>query len=163
MELQAKLSDQLVELIPLKESDFEALYLVASDPLIWEQHPNKDRYKREVFQKYFNSAIESKGAYLILDQKSKNIIGCTRYYEYDVDDSSVAIGFTFIARSYWGTAYNASIKKLMIDHGFNYVNKIYFHVGQTNIRSQRAIEKLGAIRLEIVENDRFTYVLNKTS
>lgn len=142
MKLQKALSNELVLLEPLQVSDFEELFKVASDPLIWEQHPNNDRYKRDVFQKYFNGAIESKGAFLILDKKNNSIIGCTRFYEYNEEDSSVAIGFTFIDRAHWGNGYNSSLKKLMIDYARQFVKKIYFHVGLTNYRSQKAVEKL---------------------
>lgn len=157
MNLQPTLYNDLVLLQPLKESDFEDLFNVASDPLIWEQHPNSDRYKRDVFQKYFNGAIESNGAFLILDKKDQSIIGCTRFYEYNEDDSSVAIGFTFIDRAHWGNGYNSAIKKLMIDYAFQSVKNIYFHVGLTNYRSQKAVEKLGAVK--VAESDKITYLI----
>ena len=138
------LEDELTKLIPLEEKHFEALYNVASDPLIWEQHPMKDRYKREVFRLFFDAALNSKGSFLVLDQKNDEIIGSTRFYNYDPEQSSVAIGFTFIARKYWGTPYNNSSKKLLIDYAFQNVNSIFFHVGAANIRSQKAVLKLGA-------------------
>ncbi len=157
MNLQPTLLNGLVLLQPLKESDFEDLFNVASDPLIWEQHPNSDRYKRDVFQKYFNGAIESNGAFLILDKNNNSIIGCTRFYEYNEEDSSVAIGFTFIDRAHWGIGYNSAIKKLMIDYAFQSVKNIYFHVGLTNYRSQKAVEKLGAVK--VAETDKITYLI----
>lgn len=157
MNLQPTLLNDLVLLQPLKESDFEDLFNVASDPLIWEQHPNSDRYKRDVFQKYFNGAIESNGAFLILAKKDQSIIGCTRFYEYNEEDSSVAIGFTFINRAHWGNGYNSAIKKLMIDYAFQSVKNIYFHVGLTNYRSQKAVEKLGAVK--VAETDKITYLI----
>lgn len=157
MNLQPQLSNNFVILQPLQESDFEELYKVASDPLIWEQHPNSDRYKRDVFQKYFNGAMESKGAFLILDKKDNSIIGCTRYYEYNEADNSVAIGFTFIDRAHWGNGYNSALKKLMIDYALQYVKNIYFHVGLTNYRSQKAVEKLGAVK--VAEDDKITYLV----
>lgn len=161
MNLQVILTNERIVLQPLKEGDFEDLYAVAADPLIWEQHPNSDRYQREVFRKYFDSGIASKGAFLILNKQNKSIIGCTRYYEYDENDSSVAIGFTFISRAYWGNGTNDAIKKLMIDYAFQFVDKIYFHVGLTNFRSQKAVEKLGAVKVESEDNSRVTYLLRK--
>lgn len=142
------LEDELTKLIPLEEKHFEALYDVASDPLIWEQHPMKDRYKREVFRLFFDAALNSKGSFLMLDQKNDEIIGSTRFYNYDAEQSSVAIGFTFIARKYWGTPYNNSCKKLLIDYAFQNVNSIFFHVGAENIRSQKAVLKLGATKVK---------------
>jgi RimJ/RimL family protein N-acetyltransferase len=141
------LEDELIKLIPLEENHFSALYKVASDPLIWEQHPIKDRYKEEVFKTFFDAGMVSKGAFLILDKKSNQIIGTTRFYDYSLEKSSVAIGYTFIGRKFWGGTYNQSTKKLLIDYAFQKVNSIFFHVGADNIRSQKAVLKLGATKI----------------
>ena len=150
-ELQPVLENDLVRIVPLKEDDFEKLYEVASDPMIWEQHPNKDRYKREVFEIFFKGAIESNGAFLVFDKRTGDSIGSTRYYGYDKDGSSVSIGYTFLGRDHWGTTYNRALKTLMLDHAFKFVNKVYFHIGAVNIRSQKAILKLGAEKIDEVE------------
>ena len=150
-ELQPVLENDIIRIVPLKEDDFEKLYAVASDPMIWEQHPNKDRFKREVFETFFKEAIESKGAFLVYDNKTGNPIGSTRYYGYDKADGSVSIGYTFLARDHWGTTYNRALKTLMLDHAFKFVSKVYFHIGAVNIRSQKAIEKLGAEKIDEVE------------
>ena len=150
-ELQPTPENELVKLIPLKEEDFESLYHVASDPLIWKQHPNNNRYQREVFEKFFSSAIDSKGAFLVINNKNGEVIGSSRYYEYDPAKKSIAIGYTFLARKYWGTAYNKVMKTLMLDHAFKFVDNVIFHIGANNIRSQRAIEKLGAAKVGEVE------------
>ena len=142
------LQNELVKLIPLEEKDFETLYQVASDPLVWEQHPNKLRYQREIFQNYFEGAIQSKGAFFICDAKTNEPIGSSRFYDYDEVDNSVIIGYTFIGRNFWGKEYNKSLKKLMLDYVFQYVDKVYFHIGAQNIRSQKAIEKNGAIKID---------------
>ena len=147
------LEDNIVKLIPLAGSDFQNLFEVAADPLIWEQHPVKDRYKKEVFQLYFDSAISSGTAFLITDKSSGKIIGSTRYYDYKPDDSGIAIGFTFLSRQYWGGLYNKSSKKLLLDYAFQFVDKVYFHIGATNIRSQTAIAKLGAVKVNEVKID----------
>ncbi len=162
------LENELVKLEPVQETDFERLYSVASDPAIWEQHPSPDRYKREVFQKFFDAAIESGSAYLIIDKISGQVIGSTRFYEYDKANKSIAIGYTFLAKKYWGGIYNPSIKKLMLDYIFQWVDKVYFHVGVSNIRSQTAVLRLGARLQEMVMFDHYgekvehhLYVLNK--
>ena len=142
------LHSPLVQLLPLQENHFEALYTVASDALIWQQHPNPNRYQKDVFHTYFLGAIQSNGAFLILDSQTKEVIGSTRFYNYNKEKSQVLIGYTFIARKYWGTKYNQVIKKLMINYAFQYVNTIIFHIGANNIRSQKAIEKLGASKID---------------
>jgi|SRR5688572_12946296 len=141
-----QLSNEKVKLQLLVENDFESLYQVASDPLIWEQHPNKERYKREVFIKFFEGALASKSAFLVKDQVSGDIIGCSRFYDFDEVHNSICIGYTFLARKVWGKSYNRSLKKLMLDYAFNYVESVIFHVGDQNIRSQKAMDKLGAVK-----------------
>jgi RimJ/RimL family protein N-acetyltransferase len=142
-ELQT-LTGNLIEARPLRPDDFEALFEAASDPLIWEQHPEKDRYKREVFQKYFDGAIESKGAFAVIDRKSGRIIGSSRYWNLDFAHSEVEIGWTFLERAFWGGAYNRELKSLMLAHAFRFVDRVVFVVGEDNLRSQRALEKIGA-------------------
>ena len=144
--LQPVLENEFIRLQPLQQNDFERLFAVASDPLIWEQHPNKDRYKREVFQTYFEGAMESKGALLLIDKLTGEVAGSSRFYDYNETESSLLIGYTFIARKFWGKAYNPAMKTLMIDHAFQYVDKILFHIGANNTRSQIAIGRIGAVK-----------------
>jgi len=145
--LQPHLEDDLVALMPLRENDFDTLYEVASDPLIWEQHPSPDRYKKEVFRIYFDSAIASESAFLIVDKKSEGLVGCSRYYDYNLAESKVAIGYTFLARKFWGGNYNGAIKKLMLDYVFQFVDTVLFHIGPNNVRSQKAVEKIGVKKI----------------
>ena len=146
--LQPTLANDLVTIVPLQTSDFERLYSVASDPLVWEQHPNKDRYKREVFENFFEGAMASKGAFLVLDNSTGEVIGSSRYYDLDLENKSVFIGYTFLARACWGGQYNRALKKLMLDHAFTFANKVLFHIGKTNIRSQTAMERLGGKKID---------------
>lgn len=141
--LQPHLEGKLVSLTPLSETDFDALFAVASDPLIWEQHPNKERYKLDVFTNFFEGAMASNGAFIIKDITNDKVIGSTRFYDKNDNDKSVFIGYTFIARAYWGKSVNSDMKQLMLDYAFQYCDKVYFHVGVNNIRSQKAMEKIG--------------------
>ena len=147
-DLQPILKSSLIFLRPLQEIDFESLYSVASDDLIWEQHPQKNRHPKNIFQNYFQSAIQSKGALLIQDVKSNEVIGSSRYYELDSNGEYVFIGYTFLSRKYWGGVFNHELKKLMINHAFKHVSEVRFHVGEKNLRSQKAMEKIGAELLE---------------
>ena len=137
------LEDEITKLIPLKEEHLEGLFEAASDPLIWEQNPVNNRYQRDVFKTFFEIII-TKGSFLILDKQTNEVMGTTSFYEYNPEKSSVAIGYTFITRKYWGGPYNKSNKKLLIDYAFQYVDSIFFHVGAENFRSQKAVQKLGA-------------------
>lgn len=149
------LENDFIKLVPLNKDDFEKLYAVASDPLIWEQHPSKDRYKREVFQLFFDGAVAGNTAFLILDKANGNTIGSTRYYNYKPESSCIAVGYTFLAKAYWGGKYNQSCKKLLLDYAFQFVDKVYFHVGAANTRSQLAIQKTGAIKVNEVDFDHY--------
>jgi uncharacterized protein (DUF849 family)/RimJ/RimL family protein N-acetyltransferase len=147
-DFQPTLKGALLNLRPLREQDFEALYAVASDPLIWEQHPTRDRYQRDVFSALFRESIESGGALLALDAKDGRVIGSSRFHGYDEARSEVEIGWSFLARSHWGGAYNREMKRLMLQHAFRFVDTVVFLIGPQNYRSQRAIEKLGGVRVD---------------
>lgn len=143
---QPLLQNNLVSLIPLTEQDFARVYQVASDPLVWEQHPASDRYKEDVFREFFNGAMASGSAFVIMDKASNQVIGCTRFYDYKPEAHSIAVGFTFLARQYWGGKYNRAVKTLMLDYAFHYVDKVIFHIGAHNLRSQLGTGKLGVVK-----------------
>jgi RimJ/RimL family protein N-acetyltransferase len=146
-DLQPHLRGQLIELRPLAPGDWDELFAVASDPLIWEQHPERDRYKEDVFRIFFNEALESGGAFVIVDLKNQHIVGSTRFYGYDPEKSEIEIGWTFLARKYWGGRFNAEMKRLLLNHAFKFVERVVFFVGEDNVRSQRAMEKIGGIKM----------------
>ena len=145
--IQPKLENDSLQLLPLAESDFERLFNVASDPEVWAMHPSKERYKRDVFQNFFKGALQSKGAFLIIDKETTAVLGSTRFYDYDENDESILIGYTFYGTKFWGKNINASVKKMMLDYIFQFVEKVIFHVGKENIRSQKAMERLGAEKI----------------
>src|SRR5881398_1774803 len=150
-DLQPHLTGELIELRPLRPEDWDDLFAVASDPLIWEQHPESDRYKEDVFKVFFREALESRGALVVIDKNTQQIIGSTRFYGYDPEKSEIEIGWTFLARRYWGGSYNAEIKRLLLDHAFKFVKNVVFFVGENNIRSRKATEKIGAIKHGMVK------------
>ena len=141
------LQNEFVQLSPLRPSDFERLYQVASDPLIWEQHPNKNRYQKEVFQNFFEGAIKSMGAFIVFDAATRQVIGSSRFCNYDAANSVVEIGYTFLARDHWGNTYNKALKTLMLDHAFTFAGKVRFFIGANNIRSQKSIVRIGATKI----------------
>lgn len=146
-QFQPHLKGELLELRPLSNEDFESLYAVASDPLIWEQHPNPDRYKKEVFSEFFDEAMKSGGAFVVIDLKNGKVIGSSRFLGYKEAESEVEIGYSFLSRLYWGGLYNREMKRLMLRHAFKFVKRVVFIVGPENIRSQKAMEKIGGKRI----------------
>lgn len=146
-DLQPTLKGSLLELRPLRASDFSDLYAVASDPLIWEQHPARDRWNEDVFKALFRESLNSGGALIAIDSKNGQVIGSSRFHAYDEQKSEVEIGWSFLARSRWGGVYNREMKELMLRHAFTFVEHVVFIIGPQNFRSQRAIEKIGAVRI----------------
>jgi RimJ/RimL family protein N-acetyltransferase len=148
---QPALLNEKVILEPLEKSDFDQLYSVAGDPLLWDQHPNPDRWKYDVFQVFFKGAMISGGALKILDTKSREVAGCTRFYDYNPAEKSVFIGYTFIGRKFWGQGYNIAVKELMLDYAFTLADTVFFHIGANNERSKSSIRKLGARMTRSIE------------
>ncbi|WP_033919343.1 GNAT family N-acetyltransferase [Sphingomonas sp. 37zxx] len=140
---QPTLEGERVVIRPLRADDWEAVYAVASDPLIWELHPVPDRWRETVFHTFFDEALACGGGLVIIDKATGMIIGSSRYDAYDQANDELEIGWTFIARRHWGGSYNREIKRLMLDHIHYYVGRVVFLVGQHNLRSRRAMEKIG--------------------
>lgn len=153
MDLQITLENDQILARPLKEEDFEMLYKVASDPMIWDQHPNPNRYQRKEFQNFFEGAIKSGGGYIVFTKKSGEAIGSSRYYGWNPEDKSILIGYTFFSRNHWGKNNNRYLKTLMLNHAFTFAEKVIFHIGASSVRSQHSIVKLGARKVgeEIIE------------
>jgi RimJ/RimL family protein N-acetyltransferase len=152
-DIQPVLFGERIDLRPLTESDWSSLFAVASDPLIWALHPAWDRYQEPFFSRFFKDALASGGA-LVVIEKSGKMIGSSRYNLNKELTNQVEIGWSFLARSHWGGDFNREVKTLMLRHAFSFVGKVYFRVGETNLRSRRAMEKLGAVlsdRREIIE------------
>jgi len=147
---QPTLEDSVVILQPLKETDFDQLFEVASDPAIWEQHPSKDRSNKDGFTKWFSEAMKSKSAFLIIDKKSKEIVGTSRYNLSKESSKAIEIGWTFLAKKFWGGTYNKTIKILMLTHAFKHYETVLFYVDENNLRSQKAVEKIGGVRISSI-------------
>jgi RimJ/RimL family protein N-acetyltransferase len=146
LDTQPVLKGELLSLRPLREEDYDSLYDVARDPLIWEQHPASDRYQPDVFREFFRDAMASGGALIATDTATGAVIGSSRYFAYDEARRDVEIGWSFLARSHWGGRYNGEMKRLMLTHAFKSVDTVFFLVSPRNVRSQRAVERLGGVR-----------------
>lgn len=141
---QPHLDGPHVRIRPLLPSDLENTYAAASDPLIWAQHSEKDRYQRPVFERFFKGALQSRGGLALVDRSTGEIMGSSRFYDWNPADQSVVIGYTFLSIRYWGTGTNREVKALMLAHAFRWAKTVWFHVSPENRRSQHALEKLGA-------------------
>ena len=142
---QPTLTGAYVGVRPLQALDYHALYAVASDPLIWEQHPVPNRHEEAVFKGFFGESLTSKGALLVTDLETGAVIGSSRFHGYSEAESEIEIGWTFLARSHWGGKYNGDLKVIMTRHAFQFVDSVVMFISLANLRSQRAAAKVGAI------------------
>lgn len=159
MDRQPVLEGARLVLRPLAEADRDALFAVASDPAVWEQHPMHDRWRPEVFRAFFDDALAKGGALVVIDKAKGTIIGSSRFQAFDPEGdeagASVEIGWTFLAPRYWGTGRNQEMKQLMLAHAFGSVARVDFRVGETNYRSRQAIENIGAQRSRRTDLDQY--------
>lgn len=141
---QPSLANGTLSLHPLRQDDFEGLFEAAGHPEVWAGHPARDRYKRDVFARYFAFLLKTGSTLAVVDPRTAKPIGCSRYYAAPDQVDSVSIGFTFLNHAYWGGATNFELKRLMLDHAFETFSEVWFHIDPTNMRSQKATAKLGA-------------------
>ena len=155
MNRQPVLDGERLHLRPLVADDWSALFAVASDPLIWAIHPSHDRWQEPVFRAFFDDALAKGGALAVIDRASGAVIGSSRFQAYDAaNGGSVEIGWTFLARSHWGGTYNHELKRLMLTHALQAVERVDFRIGEANLRSRAALEKIGGTlsdRIEMAE------------
>lgn len=154
---QPTLTGERIVARPLRAEDFEPLFAVASDPLLWEQHPDKTRSTREGFEKFFKAGLESKGALAVVERSTGALIGSSRFADHRAEAGSVEIGYTFIARSHWGTGTNSELKRMMLGYAFSRVKTVTFVIGPENFRSRKAVEKLGASQVPEEEAKALVY------
>ncbi|MEQ1509919.1 MAG: GNAT family N-acetyltransferase [Sphingopyxis sp.] len=144
-DFQPTLIGDTVILQPTVEEDWAEMFALASDPLIWELHPAHDRWQEGVFAKFFDDALASGGGLTIRDKASGAIIGASRYSTRWAGEGEVEIGWTFLSRAYWGGATNREVKALMLAHAHRWFATCLFMVGKDNLRSRRAMEKIGGV------------------
>jgi len=145
-DLQPTLVGPRIVVRPVAPADWDEMFAAAADPGVWALHPVRDRHQAPVFREFFESALASGSAFAFVDRQTSKVVGSSRYHGYDPVAREIEIGWTFLARAYWGGSYNAEVKKLMLDHAFGFVDTVVFWVGETNWRSQRAMEKIGGLR-----------------
>jgi N-acetyltransferase len=167
LDRQPTLTGSLLILRPLRPEDWAGLFAVASDPLLWAQHPDPDRYKESVFRQFFSDALNSGGALVAIERASGEIVGSSRYHGFDVEESVVEIGWSFLMRRCWGGRYNGEMKRLMLGHAFKTVEQVLFIIGVENHRSRRAVEKIGGVyigdRSDAQGRERVVYELTKAA
>ena len=105
-----------------------------------------------MFRRYFEHALTSRGGLTIFERSSGRVIGASRYSCAFAAAGEVEIGWTFLVRDHWGGATNLELKRLMLAHAFRWFDPVIFAIGENNLRSQRAIEKIGGVRRADVQH-----------
>ena len=146
----------------IAESDFESLYAVACDPLIWEQHPESNRWQKDIFSAFFSNGLANDlGCFVIRERLAREIIGSTRYYGYDKEDRCVRIGFTFLARAL-GHFGKPRDKDATLARAFTVCESVLFDIGPENKRSITAVKKLGGVYSHTESPTKAVYILKSS-
>lgn len=151
MDRQPVLKGERLLLRPLAEADREGLYAVASDPLVWEQHPIRNRWQRPVFDAMFDEALAAGGALAAVLGDSGALAGSSQFRPTKFDPDAMEIGWTYLARAHWGTGLNHEMKRLMLAHALASVPRVLFRIGEHNIRSRKAIEAVGGVLTDMID------------
>lgn len=167
---QPTLTGESLILRPLFADDWDGLFAVGSDPGVWALHPVSGRYQEEAFRAYFTERLACGGALVALDRVTGAVIGSSSFAGYDGAKRSIEIGWTFLARPSWGGSTNREMKRLMLAHAFRFVDQVTFRIGENNVRSRAAIEKIGGILTDRVDPvvidgitiNHVTYAITKT-
>lgn len=147
-DLQPTLAGPSLTLSPTTPDDWAGLFAAAADPLVWELHPSSDRWQEDVFRAFFSDGLASGGMLTVRDTSSGAVIGSSRFSTEFAEEGEVEIGWTFLARAHWGGATNREMKQLMLTHAFGTFDAVIFCVGESNVRSRRAVEKIGGQLLD---------------
>jgi RimJ/RimL family protein N-acetyltransferase len=133
----------------------EALRALAKDDRIWEFTKTLliDEQYNQRFDDYISlaldrNALEKQVAFIIRRKTDNVIIGMTRYYGVDEKNKRLNIGYTWYIPSVWGKVYNKECKLILLTYAFEELdfNRVGFEVAHQNLRSQKAVIKIGAIK-----------------
>ena len=144
------LENSRARLVPFSERAAENLNEIIFDKEIWTYmgHYIIDEKDLKEYIQNTLSAQEQKLAipFLIVDKDYGSLAGCSRFGKLDYTNKRAEIGWTWYGTKFQGTGLNMAAKELMLDYGFNQLefNRIQLGADKRNIRSQKAIEKLGA-------------------
>ncbi|WP_079526046.1 GNAT family N-acetyltransferase [Solibacillus isronensis] len=152
------LENEIIKLRPVQLSDIEAITNAANDERIWE-HMSVTLLSQEAVQNYIENAIKEreKGIsymFAIVDKKTDEIVGCTSFLDISFPHKRLEIGATWYNPSLWRSAINTNCKFLLFQYCFEVLklNRIQIKTGHENYRSQKAIERIGAVKEGILRN-----------
>src|SRR5579884_4239529 len=113
---------------PIEAGDFDALYDLGSNPEVWVQHPDHERWRPERFRAYFDGGLAGVNALAAVKKASGQVIGWSSFFDNVTAPGEIEIGRTFLGRPYWGGRYNGEMKRLMLAHAFRFVDRVLFSI-----------------------------------
>ncbi|MHB8351676.1 MAG: GNAT family N-acetyltransferase [Thermoplasmata archaeon] len=156
-----KLAGRHVKLEPLSQDDLAELVLAGEDPEIWRYLLTGDARGAEAMGRFIDLLLarQSQGsdlAFTVREAVHGHAIGMTRYLTIRREDRSVEIGGTWYHPRFWRSAVNTEAKYLLLRHAFDTegCHRVEFKTDVENLRSQRAIERLGAQREGLLREHR---------
>ena len=153
------LTGQLVRLEPLQAKHTEDLYKVSQDATIWLYMPMNPSHSLSVMKQWIATTlqVQATGAVLpfaIIELATQRSVGSTRYLNIDAPNRGLEIGWTWLASSVRRTGVNTECKYLLLQHAFETLQaiRVQFKTDSRNHVSQRAIERLGAVKEGVLRN-----------
>ena len=154
------LKSNKITLLPLEKEHLDDLFVASSNKEIWAL-TSVDYSVKDVFYPNFNKALTDRDngiayPFIIVHNESDTIIGTTRLLEIHPNDRKIEIGVTWIGKEFWGTTINLECKLLLLEYCFETLkaNRVQFRAKDNNLRSRRAIEKIGGILEGVLRKDK---------
>ncbi len=150
MKTALRLENDLVKLMPLRLSQEEELWAIAQQIDLY-QYGSTDVSTKDKLTVYIQNALNEASAgksipFIIYNKQTSECAGCTRFGNIDPKNKVLHIGWTWISPALQGTGFNHQMKFLMLGHAFEemHYEKVEFRIDERNVRSRKAVEKLGA-------------------
>ncbi|MCK5441979.1 MAG: GNAT family N-acetyltransferase [Maribacter sp.] len=145
------LENDFVQLSALTLENYKNLTQIASQKKLVEYSPS-DIESPAALKNYVQTALEQLQEdksipFIIYDKKSRSYAGCTRYMNINWPHKVLEIGSTWMGREFQGSGLNSQMKFLMVNHAFGPMGfeKVEFRIDERNMRSRKAVEKLGGV------------------
>ena len=153
-----ELENDVVYLRPIEVGDSVAILEAAKDERIWE-HMSVSLLTKEAVDNYVQNAIVERYAqvsymFVIINKKTNMIVGCTSFLDISLVHKRLEIGSTWLNPSVWRTPINTNCKYLLLQYCFEQLqlNRVQIKTGHENLQSQKAIERIGAIKEGTLRN-----------
>lgn len=156
------LANERVLLKPLSEEDYEGLYAIGLEPLLWAVSINSI-VSQEDLQRYLKTAIEQRQhrqalPFTIIDKTNNQIAGCTRYGNISFEHKRLEIGWTWLGIKFQKTGLNRACKYELLQYAFEtlHMQRVELKTDALNMKSREAMRKMGATEEGILRRHMIT-------